>query len=134
MTFINAARGVFALLFALVTWLTVTPNPDDTKESLAIARWISAMLLGDTAYSDKVAHFMAYASLGGSAALAQLRLAGRPAYTVVALALYGIALEGVQGAMGVRDPELADALANACGAIVGTLSGGLMLTLWRARA
>lgn len=134
MMFIKGARIVFALLFVLVTWLTVTPNPDDTRESLAIARWISAMLLGDSAYSDKVAHFMAYASLGGAAALAQLRLAGRPVYTVVALALYGIALEGVQGAMGVRDPEIADALANACGAVAGTVSGGLLLTLWRARA
>jgi len=134
MTFIKLARCVFALLFVLVTWLTVTPNPDDTKESLAIARWISAMFFGDGGYADKVAHFLAYCSLGGSAALAQLRLAGRPAYTVAGLALYGVMLEGVQGAMGVRDPEIADAVANACGAVAGTLAGGALLALWRARA
>lgn len=119
MSFHGVARAQFVVLFLLITYLTVTPNPDDTKMGMALTRWLAALLFGDGAFGDKIAHFLAYAALGASAALAQVRLAGRALYAVAGLALYGAALEGVQGLMGVRFPELGDALANSLGAAVG---------------
>jgi len=109
--------GVFVLLFFLVTWLTLTPNPDETKPSLAIARFIAELLFHDQSLSDKVAHFLAYSALGGSAALAGLRLGGRRAYVIAALAAYGATLEYLQGLGGVRSAEVADAIANSLGAV-----------------
>lgn len=118
MSFITVARIVFAALFAAVTYLTVTPNPENVEGGMDIARWIAAMLFGDAHYGDKVAHFLAYGALGASAALAQLRIGGRAALMVIALALYGASLEGVQALGAVRSPELLDALANSLGALV----------------
>lgn len=110
-------RGVFAALFIMVTYLTLTPNPDDTKPSIAIARFIAELLFHDERFGDKVAHFMAYAALGGAAAFAGLAIAGRRAYLIGALAIYGALLEFIQGLGGVRAPEIADALANSLGAL-----------------
>lgn len=110
-------RGVFALLFVFVTWLTLTPNPDDTAPSLAIARFLAELIFQNAAFADKIAHFLAYAALGGSAALADLRAGGRRSGVILALALYGGALEYLQGAGGVRVAEFADAVANATGAL-----------------
>lgn len=128
MSFRRFARAQLAVLFVLVTYLTVTPNPDDAELGMALTRWLAAMLLGDGAFGDKVAHFLAYAALGGAAALAGVRIAGRALYALAGLALYGAALEGVQGAMGVRQPELADALANALGAAVGYPVAAFLMT------
>jgi len=110
-------RGVFFILFVLVTWLTLTPNPDETKPSLAIARIIAEILFHDQSLSDKVAHFLAYSALGGSAAFAGLSLGGRRVYIIAALAAYGATLEYLQGLGGVRSAEFADAIANSLGAI-----------------
>ncbi|MEM8935249.1 MAG: VanZ family protein [Pseudomonadota bacterium] len=115
-----AARLVFAVLLVIVTWLTLTPSPEQTESSIAIARWIASVFLGAPALSDKVAHFLAYAALGASAQWAQLTPPTmRYAAPAILLALYGVVLEFGQGAMGVRSPEIADAAANAAGAICG---------------
>lgn len=124
-------RGVFALLFALVTFLTLTPDPDDTKQGLAIARFLAGLLFQDERLGDKVAHFLAYASLGVSAMLAGLRLAGRRAAVIALLASYGATLEYLQGLGGVREAELADAIANSLGALA---AWPIMLVLERAIA
>ncbi|MCB2112624.1 MAG: VanZ family protein [Parvularculaceae bacterium] len=110
-------RGVFILLFVFVTWLTLTPNPDETKPSLAIARFIAQLIFHDQSLGDKVAHFLAYSALGGSAALSGFAIGGRRAALIAALAVYGALLEYVQGLGGVRSPELADAVANSLGAL-----------------
>ena len=108
---------VFSFLFALVTYLTVTPNPDDTKEGMAFTRWLSTLLFGNGVFGDKIAHFLAYGALGFSALLARISLFGERYWTLAALAAYGALLEGVQGAMGVRSPEVVDAISNAAGAL-----------------
>ena len=113
------ARIGFVLLFLVVTYLTLTPNPEDTEGGLAFTRWIAQALFGDEAFGDKVAHFIAYAALGGAAVIAELRIFGRMTVTILALAAYGLLLEGAQGLMGVRTPDLSDALANAIGALSG---------------
>lgn len=110
-------RYAFYGLFAIVTYLTLTPNPDDTKSGMAITRWIAKMILGHEELSDKVAHFMAYASLAGTAVMARLKFFGRMIFTVMALGVYGAALEGLQAFGGVRTPEAVDAFANAIGAL-----------------
>jgi hypothetical protein len=112
-------RGVFALLAAFIAWQTLTPEPEEAKSGLAFARFLAEFLFHDAAYSDKVAHFLAYAALGATAGLGDLRLGGRRRLTVMALALFGVALEFLQGLGGVRVAELADALANAGGAFAG---------------
>ena len=53
---------------------------------------------------------------------------------IVMLALYGVALEGLQGLGGVRDPELADALANGLGALAGYPVVALLLVATSRRA
>lgn len=110
-------RVVFAVVFACVTWLTLTPNPHDTRSSLAIARFIAEVLFHNQQFGDKVAHFLAYATLGATAAFAHLRIAGRRVPVIVALAAYGLLLEFLQGVGGVRVADFADALANASGAL-----------------
>jgi hypothetical protein len=133
-SFLFGARIVFALLFVIVTYLTVTPNPEDTKASLDFTRWLAVTLFGDAALGDKLGHFLAYAVLGASAALARIRIAGSAAASIAALALYGAALEGVQALGGVRDPELLDALADALGALCGYLAAVLLIGAGRPRA
>lgn len=119
-------RTIFAALLLLVTFLTLTPNPENTEAGFAFTRWIAALLFGDAGFADKVAHFLAYAALGAAAAWAQLALFTKRRVTALALALYGILLEIIQGLGGVRSPEVADAVANALGAISG-LGGAIIL-------
>ena len=121
-------RALFFVLLALVTYLTLTPNPDDTKEGFAVARWVANLLFGDAALTDKVAHFLGYAALGASAYWAELKLVSRRWATGAALVFYGVALEGLQGLGGVRSPEIADAIANGIGAAAG-IAGACVLVL-----
>ncbi len=125
------ARAVFFILLALVTWLTVTPNPDDTQTGFALMRWVSEILFGNAALNDKVAHFAAYGALGVSAYWAKFQLLGQRVWTVVALAAYGALLEVLQGLGGVRQPEFADAIANMLGALTGFGVSFLMLRVFR---
>jgi len=110
-------RGVFALLLAFVTWQTLTADPDNTKPSLAIARFIAELLFHNEKFGDKVAHFLAYAALAGAGAFSHFTFRGRRTPVILALAVYGVLLEILQGLGGVRSPELADAIANASGAL-----------------
>jgi len=113
------ARVLFLTLLVIVTFLTLTPNPDDTEAGFAFTRILASALLGDAAMADKIAHFLAYGSLGASAFWAQIVLFAKRWGIVVVLPIYGIALEGLQGLGGVRSPELADAVANGLGAVCG---------------
>lgn len=117
MTLTRAWRFAFVALALFVTWQTLTPDPEDTDGGMAIARWIAEMIFHSADMGDKVAHFMAYAALGGSAAFGHFRVLGLRAPVVAGIAVYGMALEGLQGLGGVRDPEIADAMANALGVI-----------------
>lgn len=127
------ARILFFTLLVIVTFLTLTPNPDDTEAGFAFTRILASALLGDAALADKIAHFLAYGSLGVSAFWAQIVLFAKRWGIVVALPIYGIALEGLQGLGGLRSPELADAVANGLGAVCGFIFAlGLAMAL-RAR-
>jgi hypothetical protein len=110
-------RVAFVALALVVTWQTLTPDPDHTEGGMALARWIAELIFRSAAMGDKVAHFMAYAALGGSAAFGQFRLLGMRAPVIAGIAVYGMALEGLQGLGGVREPEIADAMANALGVL-----------------
>ena len=112
-------RGLFVLLFVVVTWLTLTPNPNDTKAGFEVTRWLAALLFGDPERGDKVAHFTAYGALGASAFWSRWTLFGQKRWTPIYLAAYGALLEGVQGFSGIRSPEVSDAIANSLGAIAG---------------
>jgi hypothetical protein len=115
-TLVHAARFAFAAFLAFVTWQTLKPDPDDLEAGFDLARFIAAALFGSDAHADKVAHFMAYAGLGSVGGLARLAPAGA---LVAALALYGGALEILQGLGAVRVADWADAGANALGAMCG---------------
>ncbi len=124
-------RVLFALLFTLVTYLTLTPNPDDTKASFAVTRWIATTLFGDAKLADKVAHFLAYGALGAMAVWANLKLLSKRLGLALALAAYGVLLEWLQGLGGVRSPELADAVANGLGALSGVTGAVILANLAR---
>lgn len=115
----NLLRAVFVALLLFVTYMTLTPNPEETEGELSIARWISELLFGSGAFGDKVAHLLAYAALALSAMAADISVYGRKRFTLLALAAYGVLLEGLQGLGGVRSAEALDALANASGALAG---------------
>ncbi len=117
MTITKAWQAIFALLVVFVTWQTLTPDADDTEQGIAIARWLAALIFRAPEHADKIAHFLAYAALGGSAALGELRVIGLRSPVIAMLATYGLALEGLQGLGGVRAPEIADGGANALGVI-----------------
>lgn len=126
-------RALFVALLLFVTYMTLTPNPDDTDGELSIARWISELLFGTSAFGDKVAHVLAYASLGAAAMLGEIRLARRGIVTLAALAAYGVLLEGLQGLGGVRTADAFDALANASGALCGAAAHHAMNFVIRLR-
>lgn len=117
MTLARGWRFAFLALALFVTWQTLTPDPEDTDGGMAIARLIAEIIFHSAEMSDKVAHFMAYAALGGSAAFGHFRMMGLRPPVIAGIAVYGMALEGLQGLGGVREPEIADAIANALGVI-----------------
>jgi VanZ family protein len=119
-------RAVFGLLFVIITFLTLTPNPVESEPGFALTRWIANYLLGDAKNADKIGHFLAYACLGLTAFWAQLAVLSKRWAVTLALAAYGVLLEGLQGLGGVRSPEVADAVANGLGALAG-FAGALVL-------
>ena len=119
-------RIAFVAFALFVTWQTLTPDPDDTEGGMAIARWIAEAIFHSPELGDKVAHFMAYAALGGSAAFGQIRMLGQRAPVIAGIAVYGMALEGLQGLGGVRAPEIADAMANAAGVTAAFVAAALL--------
>ena len=119
-------RALFGLLFVVITFLTLTPNPVETEPGFALTRWIADFLLGDARNADKVGHFLAYASLGLAAFWARLAVFSKRWAVTLVLAAYGVLLEGLQGLGGVRSPEVADAVANVLGALAG-FAGALAL-------
>ncbi|MDZ7627069.1 MAG: hypothetical protein U5J99_01525 [Parvularculaceae bacterium] len=134
MTLTRWWRIAFLALAVFVTWQTLTPDPDDTEGGMALARWIAEALFRSEDMGDKVAHFMAYAALGGSAAFGRLQILGLRSPVVAAIAVYGMALEGLQGLGGVRQPEIADAMANASGVIAAFAGAALLDRLSMRRA
>lgn len=126
------SRGLFAMLLLVVTFLTLTPNPEETEGGFALARWVAAIVLGEPGLTDKVAHFMAYGALGAAAFWAQLRLFKTRWALPAMLAAYGAALEGLQGLGGVRSPELADAVANFLG-VVAAYGGASLIAFFLTR-
>lgn len=127
-------RAAFAALVVLVTWLTLTSNPDNTESGFVLARVIATMVLSDPALADKVAHFLAYAALGAFACWGRLHLKAFVWATPLALAAYGGGLELLQGLGGIRQAEFADAFANALGACAGYLGAYAMCRLMALRA
>ncbi len=111
-------RFLFGAILILVTWLTLTPNPDDTKQGMSLMRWASEFLFGSAKYHDKLAHFVAYGVLGAFFTFARFTIFGRRLFGALLLAGYGAALEIVQGWLGVRHPEFYDGVANALGAFI----------------
>ncbi|MEQ1931819.1 MAG: hypothetical protein ABL957_14980 [Parvularculaceae bacterium] len=113
------ARGAFAILIVAVTYMTLTVRPDDMKAGFDLTDWIAGILFGRPDLGDKVAHFLAYGSLGFMSGAAQLKLFERSWPVVASLAGYGAVLEGVQHLGGVRHADALDATANAVGAASG---------------
>ena len=127
-------RVAFAGLVALVTWLTLTPNPESAESGFAFARMVATWLFADTAQADKVAHFLAYAALGVFACWGRLWPKGLAWATPLALAAYGGGLELLQGVGGVREAEFADGLANGLGACAGYAAAYIVSRLMALRA
>jgi len=127
-------RLLFGALFVVITFLTLTPNPVESEPGFALTRFLSSMLFGDSENADKVGHFLAYGALGFAAFWARFVLFSKQWTMVVALALYGVLLEILQGLGGVRSPEVADAVANSLGAVCGFAGGMLLRRLFKAGA
>ena len=127
--FVWAMRICFVLLLAIVTVLSLIPNPDDVPGGPALSRWLSDLLFGSEAYSDKVSHFIAYGALGGTAVFAALKPFDRALLLPVILIAYSGLMELLQGMGGVRQADMADMLANAAGVSAGMLVAAGTLVL-----
>lgn len=77
---------------------------------LTIASLIPGSDLPSLSYNDKLAHVAAYFVLGALGSF----VSRRPAMFTW-LFVYGVAIEGLQGLSGQREPSALDALANAVG-------------------
>jgi VanZ family protein len=80
--------------------------------------------LPEISVSDKVEHVLAYAAL----ALLGVATAQRaPAFTILGLVLFGIAIELLQTFSPGRSPEIGDALADSIGVCLGAAARGATL-------
>ncbi len=97
--------------------------------AMATVGALSLLPAPDMGGSDKLLHFLAYAGLSGGFALL---LPGWPSRIAAALAvtLYGVLLEYLQGLTGYRLFDPADMLANAAGATMGLALGWRPLVEW----
>ncbi len=127
MVYLYLSRAFFVMLLVLVTFLTLTPNPQDSGAGIGFTQWVSAQLFSDPQYSDKIGHFLAYGVLSGAAIVAQIKLFGRFFPVTILLSFYGVLLEVIQGLGGVRSAEVMDALANSLGAAVAYPAGIFLL-------
>lgn len=124
-------RIFFCILFAFVTWATLTPNPENTDTGLKFAAWLADLFFSNKALADKIAHFLAYGALGFTAFPARGRALKSNFVVPVALPVYGMMLELVQGIGGVREPSIWDAVANASGAFFGYYGAYIAFNLLR---
>ncbi|WP_374012512.1 VanZ family protein [Pseudoxanthomonas koreensis] len=104
--------GLWLLAVALVVVLSLVPPPQMPMPQ----------------HGDKVEHLLAYAVL--AAGLVQVLVPGRTLVLAGAgLVLLGVALEWMQGSFtATRQPDIADAVANTVGVILGLLSA---VSPWR---
>ncbi len=96
-----------ALYLGLIALLSLLPPPE---------------LPLDPGRFDKLWHGLGYA-VAGFACVPLLRRVGGFMAAAVALSAFGLALEFLQGAGGVRSFDLVDGLANGLGAGIGLLAG-----------
>jgi peptidoglycan/LPS O-acetylase OafA/YrhL len=90
--------------------------------AMATVGVLSLLPAPDMGGSDKLLHFIAYAAMSGGFALL---LSGwtRRLSAALAVAVYGVLLEYLQGMTGYRLFDPADMLANAAGAAAGLALG-----------
>ena len=93
--------------------------------AVAVASIYAVDPTGSPMQTDKLKHFFAYGVLGGLGWMA-LRPAtrGLAVFLAVALAAYGVGLEGAQYFTENRHPDIMDAAANALGAASGVFLVG----------
>ena len=98
-----------------------------------IAEAVSRILFGTADYGDKVAHFAAYAALSFVTSLAFGRHREPAAIVLLALLVFGGALELLQAAGGVRTGDWLDLLANTLGIMAGGAAGAAarLFARWR---
>ena len=121
-------RVLFIIALVMVTILSLIPNPDDIPGGMDFTRWLARMLFGDAEHSDKVAHFIAYGTLGGGIILGTVRLLGSFLGSAFAIIIWSGVLEILQGIISSRSTDLLDMVANSSGVIVGFIAG--MMLLW----
>lgn len=119
MALLAGARLAFAALALIILYLSLIDDPDAVKSGFRITDFVSTLLFGSDAQSDKVAHFLSYLGLGAVGALARVPGFATFAPLTALLAAYGGAIEIAQGLGGVRDADLIDALVNLAGAAAG---------------
>jgi len=106
-----AALYLFWPAILLVSWGELTPNPPHWSQHF----W------------DKSLHFTAYFGLASMATLA-IGVRRQTVWALLAIALFGAALEVLQGFTG-RDPDVFDVFANGMGVATGFLCAWMFSSL-----
>ena len=106
----QAFKGTFFAYITLLTIASLIPGSD----------------LPSVSYNDKIAHVAGYFLLGVLGSF----VSRRPAMFYL-LFVYGVAIEGLQGLSGQREPSILDAIANAFGLCLAWLAAN---RYWRHRS
>lgn len=109
----------------LIAYLSLKPVGDTTSEGPWLLRQLAEWLLGDPSQIDKVGHYLAYATLAGTACMGLIRRV--PLVIILGAVLaYGALFEGLQSLTPNRTASFADMLANTLGALTGLVIGWLV--------
>ena len=110
---------LFFLFLGILILFSLVPAQDDIPGANDIFSILGKIILGNPNMGDKIAHFVAYASVGATAFWGQVRLFGRVSATMVGLLILGGLLEFAQGSLSGRHPDFLDFIANSVGVASG---------------
>lgn len=118
---------LFFVFLGVVIIFSLIPAQDDIPGANDIFSILGKWLLGDPNLGDKIAHFVAYASVSATAIWGRVKLFGYAAATMLGLLLLGAGLEFAQGMLSGRHPDFLDFIANSVGIAIGLCGAGVVL-------
>ncbi len=120
----------FSVLFLLVVvTFSLIPAQDDIPGANDLFAWLAGIFLQNVMMGDKVAHFIAYASVTGATIWAQWPWLRRWYLLPLTLFVLSGVLERAQAYISVRSPDLLDMLANASGIFIGGVLAYVALSI-----
>ena len=118
---------LFFIFLGIVILFSLIPAQDDIPGANDIFSLLGKLIFGDPSKGDKIAHFVAYASVSATAFWGQVKLLKRISFTLLGLIVLGALLEFAQGTLSGRHTDLLDFVANSAGIIIGVLCASIFV-------